>query len=133
MDHWFTDSLNQSSVQENSLGDLELRKPNGQLDVAERSSILPGQKSVFDESNNLIADSRTNPFFTDQTDIYQDNQKIGQIKNDVFGHETAYNAQGQAIAYVNPEGNINQIYTHYDPLSLSDQVLLKKLKLSNES
>ncbi len=115
---------NQAHVKTSIVGGTDLVK-NGKTLAHQQPGVHPGVQVTY-ENGEHVAATKVNA--QGNVDIYQDGHHTGTIAHDVTGKTVLYDSNHQKLATVDPQGNLQKIMTHPDPLSQVDRINLQQLK-----
>ena len=121
-------NTNHSTIETNSLGD-KIMYENGQSIATQKEGIFPETSSTYEDGYKIAA---THDNIIDGTDIIQNGEHTGIIKEDIDGHVSLYDSNYQKLAYINSEGNVMSVMNHSDPLSQVDRINFQQLQFYSE-
>jgi hypothetical protein len=122
-------ALNQATIETNQLGEQNMYQ-NGELIATQKSGLFPHTTDTFDNGQKI---AHTKENIINGTDIIQDGEHTGIIKEDVLGNTSLYDTNHNKIASIDPNGNIKDVMTHTDPLSQVNRVNFQQLKFHSSN
>ncbi|MFC4322568.1 hypothetical protein [Litchfieldia salsa] len=129
MDTLFTngETLNQATVETNTFGEKAMYQ-NGQVIATQKAGLFPGSTSTF-EGSEKVAETKDN--IINGTDVIQDGKHTGIIKEDVHGNLGLYDTNHNKLGHIDPNGNVQSVMNHMDPLSQANRVNFQELKFQH--
>lgn len=121
-------NFEQMNVETDTLGNTNMYDSEN-LVATQRDGIFPNTTNTF-ENGHEIAETREN--IINGTDIIQNGEHTGIIKEDINGRMGLYDTNHHQLAYLDSEGNVKTLLNHADPLSQVDRINFQQLKFHNE-
>ncbi len=115
-----------STVESSTFGEKTMFQ-NGQPIATQKQGIFPETTSTYEDGHKVAA---TKSNVISGTDIIQDGQHTGIMKEDIHGNLSLYDTNYTKLATLDPDRNVKSVMNHADPLSQVDRINFQQLKFA---